>query len=82
VAGVTRIGISDRHGAAIGYEVETARGQDIRRDLAAAVVSKGWGLLEMRPLRMSLEEIFLQVTTDEGGDDKLKTAGTTEEAAQ
>ena len=25
----------------------------------------GWGLLELRPMRMSLEEIFLQVTTDE-----------------
>ena len=82
VAGVTRVGVSDRHGAAVGYEVETSRGQDIRRDLAATVVSKGWGLLEMRPLRMSLEEIFLQVTTDEGSEDKLKTAGTIEEAAQ
>ena len=82
VPGVTRIGTSDRHGSAVGYEVETSRGQDIRRDLAAAVVSKGWGLLELRPLRMSLEEIFLQVTTDEGDDDKLKTAATVEEVAQ
>ena len=26
---------------------------------------RGWGLLELRPMRMSLEEIFLQVTTEE-----------------
>ncbi|MCK7461396.1 MAG: ABC transporter ATP-binding protein [Sphingobacterium sp.] len=26
---------------------------------------RAWGLLELRPLRMSLEEIFLQVTTEE-----------------
>jgi hypothetical protein len=29
------------------------------------VVTRGWGLLELRPMRMSLEEIFLQVTTEE-----------------
>ena len=82
VTGVTRVAISDRHGAAVGYEVETSRGQDIRRDLAAAVVGKGWGLLELRPLRMSLEEIFLQVTTDESHPEKLETPGHTEEGAQ
>ena len=40
-------------------------GHDIRRDLARAVVTSGWGLLELRPMRMSLEEIFLSLTTDE-----------------
>jgi ABC-2 type transport system ATP-binding protein len=65
VAGVTRVAVADRHGAAVGYEVESARSEDIRRDLARAVVSNGLGLLELRPLRMSLEEIFLQVTTEE-----------------
>jgi hypothetical protein len=37
----------------------------VRRQLAATVVGRGWGLLELRPMRMSLEEIFLQVTTEE-----------------
>ena len=46
-------------------EVESDRGTDVRREIARAVVNRGWGLLEMRPMRMSLEEIFLQVTTDE-----------------
>jgi len=82
VAGVTRVGICDRHGAAVGYEVESSRGHDIRRDLAAAVVAKGWGLLELRPLRMSLEEIFLQVTTEEVNPKMPETTGKTEEASQ
>ena len=30
-----------------------------------AVVTRGWGLLELRPLRMSLEDIFLSLTTEE-----------------
>ena len=38
---------------------------DVRRDVARAVVDRGWGLLELRPTRMSLEEIFLQLTTEE-----------------
>jgi ABC-2 type transport system ATP-binding protein len=63
--GVTGVSRSDAHGAAVGYEVESVRGQDVRRDLARAVVERGWGLLELRPLRMSLEEIFLHLTTEE-----------------
>jgi ABC-2 type transport system ATP-binding protein len=45
--------------------VESDRGTDVRREIARTVVNRGWGLLELRPMRMSLEEIFLQVTTDE-----------------
>jgi hypothetical protein len=26
---------------------------------------RGWGLTELRPMRMSLEDIFLSVTTEE-----------------
>jgi ABC-2 type transport system ATP-binding protein len=65
IPGVMRVAEADRKHALIGYEVESERGHDIRRDLARAVVSSGWGLLELRPMRMSLEEIFLSLTTDE-----------------
>jgi ABC-2 type transport system ATP-binding protein len=65
VAGVTRVSVSDRRDGAIGYEVESESGQDVRRELARTIVSRGWGLLELRPLRMSLEEIFLHLTTEE-----------------
>jgi ABC-2 type transport system ATP-binding protein len=65
VSGVTRVAVADTKQQVIGYEVDSEAGRDVRRELAAAVVSRGWGLLEMRPMRMSLEEIFLHVTTDE-----------------
>ena len=65
VAGVTAVKAAEPHGGAIAYEVETTHELDIRRQLANTIVSKGWGLLELRPMRMSLEEIFLQVTTDD-----------------
>ena len=63
--GVTRVALSERRNAIEAFEVESERGQDIRREIARAIVNRGWGLLELRPMRMSLEEIFLQVTTDE-----------------
>ena len=68
--GVTRVTLSERRNALEGFEVESERGQDIRRDIARAIVSRGWGLLELRPMRMSLEEVFLQVTTEERAEDR------------
>ena len=52
-------------------EVQSDQDVDIRRDIANAVVSNGWGLLEMRRARLSLEEIFLQLTTaeDDAGEE-------------
>ncbi|HEX3244334.1 MAG TPA: ABC transporter ATP-binding protein [Chloroflexota bacterium] len=38
---------------------------DLREELAKSIVEGGWGLLEMRPVGMSLEEVFLQLTTSE-----------------
>jgi ABC-2 type transport system ATP-binding protein len=65
VPGVTRVVESDRRDGMVGYEIDSANGRDVRRDLARAVVSSGWGLLEMRPMRMSLEDVFLSLTTEE-----------------
>ena len=45
--------------------VESAAGQDARSEIAAKIVGKGWPLLELRGVSLSLEEIFLQLTTDD-----------------
>jgi len=65
VSGVTRVAIADSKQQVVGYEIDSEAGRDVRRELAAAIVGRGWGLLEMRPMRLSLEEIFLHVTTEE-----------------
>jgi ABC-2 type transport system ATP-binding protein len=69
--GVTAV---DSQDGIVGYEVSSERGRDIRRELARAVVTNGWGLVELRPSRMSLEEIFLSLTTEESADDKTPEA--------
>ena len=45
--------------------VEVAPGKDIRSQVAAKIVEQGWGLYELRGLSLSLEEIFLELTTDD-----------------
>jgi ABC-2 type transport system ATP-binding protein len=66
IDGVTRVIASgEAQGSVVGLEVESEAGRDIRRELAAAIVNRGWGLLEMRPMRMSLEDVFLKLTTQE-----------------
>ncbi len=46
------------------YEVTCALGTELRPILAQRIVERGWPLLELRPVAMSLEEIFLELTTE------------------
>ena len=62
IPGVNRVYQGDRHDS---LEFETAPGQDARPEVARGLVSQGYDLLEMRPVGMSLEEIFLKLTRDE-----------------
>jgi ABC-2 type transport system ATP-binding protein len=65
IPGVVRVNIADTRDGAPGFEVDSETGADIRSAVANAVVRGGWGLLELRPMRMSLEDIFLSLTTEE-----------------
>ena len=80
VAGVTRVAEADRRNGLLGYEVESESGRDIRRELAQTIVSGGWGLTELRPMRMSLEEIFLSLTTDDAAAAAAPAGGETPDA--
>ncbi|NKE70307.1 ABC transporter ATP-binding protein [Candidatus Manganitrophus noduliformans] len=56
------------------FIVESELGRDIREELSKRVVECGWGLLEMKPLAVSLEEVFLQLTTEEKGVEEAAAA--------
>ncbi|MBI2918395.1 MAG: ATP-binding cassette domain-containing protein [Chloroflexi bacterium] len=47
------------------YTVECRPGRDLRAEMAEALVSRGWGLLGLQAAGMSLEEIFLKLTTED-----------------
>ncbi len=63
VDGVARVISANDAGTA--FEIESESGRDVRRELARAVIGGGWGLLELRPMRLSLEDVFLSLTTEE-----------------
>ena len=69
VPGVTTVTESEVRDSMSSFEVVSQKGTDVRRDLARAIVSGGFGLLELRPMRMSLEEIFLSLTTEEHAEE-------------
>ncbi len=77
VSGVSRVTLKETRDHAITVEVENEKGF-VRGDLARAVVESGWDLNELRPIALSLEEIFLQLTAAETGKPS-ESGATTEE---
>ena len=65
VRGVIRVHVADAKDGTSVFEVDSEKGADVRRELAAAVVGAGFGLLEMRPMRVSLEDVFVSLMTEE-----------------
>lgn len=62
VPGVSRVIARDVRTARLSFEVESLTGRSIRGEVARAVVDSGWNLNELRPVAVSLEEVFLQLT--------------------
>jgi ABC-2 type transport system ATP-binding protein len=63
--GVTRVegrGVTDGVGT---FVVEADRARDVRRELYQLVAAQRWGLLELRSLEMSLEELFMRAVAGE-----------------
>ena len=59
------------------YDVETDGKTDIRRDLNKLCADNGWNILMLQLSDLTLEDIFLRITMDEGlgkdGDSDVKT---------
>jgi ABC-2 type transport system ATP-binding protein len=65
VPGVMDARIASENGIRNRFQVDGESGRDIRMDVARAIVNKGWGLLELQSESMSLEDIFIKLTTAE-----------------
>jgi len=64
VSGVSRVMMKDSRDGRLVFEVESLQGRQIRAELARSVVNAGWNLNELRPVGLSLEDIFLQLTSN------------------
>jgi ABC-2 type transport system ATP-binding protein len=61
------------------FEIETQAGVDPRPEVARALIQAGFDLLELRPVGVSLEDIFLQLTRDEPSQPEMAEAEALEE---
>lgn len=68
VAGVRGV----RHEAPY-HVVECPPEEDLRANIMQAIVKGGWTILSMQSVEMTLEDIFLQLTTEEGEETEAET---------
>ena len=78
LAGVTRVAVTESRDLSATFQVDSDTGVDIRREVAATIVRGGWGLLELRPSRLSLEDVFVKLMTDENTESASSTSENTE----
>jgi ABC-2 type transport system ATP-binding protein len=75
VPGVLAVHERAPHGDVSVLDVEAEAGKDVRAELASAVVTKGHGLVGLQQVGMSLEEIFLHLTTADAEEPAAATTG-------
>jgi len=63
--GVVDVRVTAQNDGRCRVQVDSDTKQDVRRDLARTIVNKGWGLLELQSAAMSLEDVFIKLTTAE-----------------
>lgn len=65
VSGVSKVVLREEKNNRTLFEVESLQGRSIRADLARAVVEGGYALTELKAAGMSLEDVFLQLTSSD-----------------
>jgi ABC-2 type transport system ATP-binding protein len=63
VTGVNLVEPRESAGARMTFEIHAEKGNDVRAELARAIVESQWNLYELKTSGMSLEDIFLKLTT-------------------
>jgi ABC-2 type transport system ATP-binding protein len=63
VAGVSRVMVKESKDGRLHFTVESLEGRHIRPGLAKAVIDAGWSLNELHGMALSLEAIFLELTS-------------------
>jgi ABC-2 type transport system ATP-binding protein len=82
VRGVIRAIVKETRDNSAIFEVEGESDRAIRGDLARAIVESGWDLNELRTAAVSLEEIFLQLTSaDEQASGSERAEGELEDVS-
>jgi ABC-2 type transport system ATP-binding protein len=81
VSGVSAVKTVSQLDGRVRLQVESETKHDVRREVAKAIVQNGWGLLELHASTMSLEDIFIKLTTAETESTTNSEASETETVA-
>ena len=70
IGGVAHVGLNEQPRGAgdvttFDLDADPGSGTGLSESIAASIVGRGWGLREMRRVNLSLEDVFLQLTTSE-----------------
>lgn len=66
IEGLIRIDLEPQEGTdVVNGSIESEEGKDLRAQIASGIVHGGLDLLEIRAVGLSLEDIFMQLTTEE-----------------
>lgn len=79
VQGVQNVFSSEAPGT---FLLECQLGWDARDEIARLAVTSGWGLLELKRISMTLEDVFLQLTKNKDGHAQDTVIAATEQASQ
>lgn len=70
IEGVVSVaGVGPDSAATAAYTLVTLKDRDLQSHIAQTVIQQGWQLLQLRRQRLSLEEVFAQLVTEEEGAD-------------
>ena len=65
------------------FVLEAERARDVRREVAQLVAQQRWGLLELKALDLSLEDVFIRIVAGEEHEEAMTddVAASAEEVA-
>ncbi len=82
IEGVKNVEIQSSEDSLVNAEIESETGSDLRAQIAQRIVGGGFDLLELRAINLSLEDIFMQLTTEEKAATEDKAAAENQAGAE
>ncbi|MCF7804837.1 MAG: ABC transporter ATP-binding protein [Candidatus Marinimicrobia bacterium] len=75
IDGVTSVTLDSgvqTEGNICALRIDSEPGHDVRRSVADTIVKQSWGLLELKQISLTLEDIFLELTTEEDVQEEVQ----------
>jgi ABC-2 type transport system ATP-binding protein len=74
IAGVVQVQQMAASNGTARFVVESARGRDVRGEIFQLAAAQRWGLLELRQVGMTLEEVFMRIVAGEESEAAVPVA--------